>query len=216
MTKTFTSGVKNLATTAQEQPLNTGMIVGMDKDNAFTFTNATNGKKCKIVITCEDVKKLIEQMRTTINKNSSPLDHLIDSLNKYISSATTKIDAKNYQTFIKDIKDQGAAIDKLKKQKDIAFKTNYQPTPEIKVHVHVKGEKNHDSMGKIKSYNLARKSITVTYPNAVGKQETLEDIDINKLCISGQECVLPAQTGGAMSNDNDDNSSEKNYKIICE
>lgn len=210
----MTSFIKNLATSAEEKKLDNASTIIMDKNNQLSSTVA-NGKKCKILISCVDAKKLVDQIRESIKVNSGPFDHEVKKLIDYVNDAANK-EAKDYQDILNAFKNYQVAIDKAKTEKDKRLKTSKPPSPEINVHVHVKGEDNDNNNGKIKSFNVAKKSVTVTYTNVKGKQETLEDIDINKLCITDSNCIIPISGGAILYKSNNDDQNDKNYKIICE
>lgn len=213
----FTSSVKNLATSAQENKVVTAATFDLINDE-FTVKSMPN-KKCKIAISCENAQKLMSEMKAKIAGSSKEYNIEITNFADYIKK-TVEVDVKNYQTVFDEIKRLKEQIDKFKTIRDKNLKVDGNASPLIKVHVFVKGSNADDITvmnGTIRTFNISKKSVTVTYPNAVGKTETLENIEINKLCITSSECPPPAQSGGTVvyKNNNDD-QDDKNYKIICE
>ena len=223
----MTSFFSNIGTTAEERGIDSASNLKIEKKKdgkSFTISNGDLGKKnCKIMMNCEDANSLLSSMKTYIEHVRSEYKESSDNVIEAVKGMTGTIeDEPSLQKFLTAVKklekEIGVAKDKMKKELKTAID---QPPNSIKIQVFIKGKEGRHN-GYVKSFNIADKTVNVTYKNAKDADETLKGVEIAKICIipkEGDPCSINAQeyniAGGARLH-RSTNESKEDYQIICE
>lgn len=177
-------------------------------DNKITYQHIED-KTCKVAIDCENAKRLINVMKYSLtNINSTVETKTVEELNA-LKEKITKTDINNIN--IQDLSKQFDALkntysstqkqvaDQLKKdqtefkEKSTGFAKTAEP---IKVEVFTKTSGQIFTVtGTIKSFNLSKKTVNVSFTNKNGKAETITDLPITKICIKDNNCTIEIGSG---------------------
>jgi len=179
------------------------------KDNELLIktTNLT-ALKCKIILDCDNAKKLSANLVAITKESDDIYDKTLDSIIKEIKDKATSLNVTNIQQFANNIDVLKCQINKsiglAQRARHNIRKISKMPSSKIICKLYLK---NKEVEGYITSINLARKSVDIEFINENNNKEKLLAIDISKLCIEGKNCIIEIgkktekkkQSGGSMS-----------------
>lgn len=229
----ITAGVKNIGSSVDERTLSN--VSTMDTKTGETFgivKTATGTKRCKVKIMCEDAKKLATTIAEVIKTADSEFKKEITSLGDVLKSAAINLDKlEGIKAYLKRVKDIESRVDKLVSEKTkIRTKERNIEDKNIIAAVYIKtfslGSLQDPLPGKLKTINIAQKTVSIEFETPDKKKETLYGFEINKLCIEPGACPLPSSGGkrdfaanSEMTTDQlpiGGNQDSSNYFNICE
>ncbi|AYV81953.1 MAG: hypothetical protein Harvfovirus85_2 [Harvfovirus sp.] len=213
------SSFKNIGSNVEERKVTENVrSAGIDvKDGDVVYNiSAIANKRCRVVIDCPAAQRLADAIKKVLAPSKQVYDNAVNAKIKTLKNdAASLVEGKvdTLTAFLSKIKNVSDELAKLKTVRDKKAKEDIKDV-DIKCQIFVKGV--HDPLvGSIIKINIAGKNVDVKYKNDK-KDETLYNVEINKLCIEdkGNNCKL---TGGATVEGNGEAPDEKkNYVDICE
>lgn len=231
------TSAQNIVTSAIDTSVPSAFTLSPGRPGKDWEFSGPKGKRCKVVIACNEAQNLIDQMRKAKEGPETIFGNIINPLITTIQSAANDLNITNFTTYMDNFKKYQGAYIKAKTDRDNALKKPIVNLS-IPVRVFVKGVAGKQD-GHIKTINIANKSVDVEYKydkiDSTGNKQTvtekLIDIEIKNLCIvgekGGQPCVIEVgqvsptqpkvkQDGGAAKYLDKVNEDDKSYKFICE
>lgn len=218
--------VKNITSNVESRIVDNVQTLNFQNDS-FTISEIEN-RKCKIILTCESAQQLITNIEGYIKKINDTFMNSVDTLVTGIKNTVNGLTYKNMTEYFTNSKMIQDTYYKLEAQKQNAYNLNI--SAKIPVHVIIKGIDS-KLAGFITIINIEKKIVNIEYTEMNGKTNSYI-IDIGQLCIQGKDCLVNLhktekqkpkqvkQTGGILHRDNDiyneEQTPDKNYKIICE
>lgn len=191
------------------------------KDDTFIINN-TEGKKCKIVLNCENAKILRDHIATKLEEsNKKYTDNISQLFSQSWKDNITNLDLKNdikVVNVVNSLKNIPSKYNDYKKERDNlrneSIKIERGKT-QIKGNIYIKGIANPHE-GHITKINIGKKTVTFKYKDAKDKDETLENIEIGKLCITGCPNGKMEDNIVVVGGSHNYTQGDKNYKFVCE
>ncbi|AYV75731.1 MAG: hypothetical protein Terrestrivirus2_239 [Terrestrivirus sp.] len=198
-----------------------------------------NQKKCKIEVDCDNMKILIDAIKEFIKKTEgdykTSVTKIIDSVKSSSQSINT---AEDLATFLNDCEKSRKLISEKQRIRDNANNTGGIIIQEIDCMVNIKDKDPvkgkiskiriftdlstniKELVGVTKKGQNVRTCVDIIYPDPnTNKNETIKDIDLDKLCLADTHCDI-GQTGGQMRggnvNNEDKTSDSEKAIMICE
>ena len=174
-------------------------------------------QKCRVFIDCENMKKLISQIKTKDEENSKDYNIFVNSQLENIKGFGSKINPDNFSNFFTDVKKMQEDLSKVKAKRDSENKKDAKIAGDITSRVYV-GIDVGGTPAKITGFNIKDKTVKIEfkYQKTEKDKEKLETltVPIEKLCIDGEKpCTL---TGGGTLNNSPTLTQGKNFIDICE
>jgi len=205
---------------------------------AFNVTGP-NQKKCKIEVDCDNMKILIDAIKEFIKKTEGDYKSSITKIIESVKSSSQNINtAEDLATFLNDCEKSRKLIAEKQKIRDNANNTGGTILQEINCMVNIKDKDPvkgkitkiriftdlstniKELVGVAKKGQNVRTCVDIIYPDPnTNKNETIKDIDLDKLCLPDVDCNI-GQSGGRMRGGNMNNedkiSDSERAIMICE